>query len=307
MQLSRRKFLGSLGGLSILGGLAASTLTGTTATCQLVQQEIPLPSLPRPFDGFRIGFLTDVHLGMFLPHEWVTAALRLLTSSGIDLLLLGGDYVWVPDEWHHQALFTPRNPRFVGVAPELLPTLVFNDLAELILPFVPSSGACAVLGNHDWWVGPRECAQAFVGRGIRVLINSSVDVKRDNAVLTIVGVDDYWNGVPRLPLLPPRSQLPSGEQAARLLITHNPDFLTAAIESPSFDFDLTVAGHTHGGQMKFPMVGALQLGIRDLRFGEGLLQLPQGFFYTSRGLGFVEIPYRINCPPEVTIFTLRKP
>ncbi len=103
------------------------------------------------------------------------------------------------------------------------------------------------------------------------------------------------------------SKLPLfNENSFSILLTHNPDFSSFVLHDKNIKFNLSLSGHTHGGQIKLPIVGALGYNISDLRYKEGLVDYQETKLYTSRGLGYVELPIRINCPPEVTIITLRK-
>ena len=131
-----------------------------------------------------------------------------------------------------------------------------------------------------------------------MLINRSVTFKRNLETFRIIGTDDYWTGIPRFAAAPKR------ESENRVLISHNPDYVSFLLENTACEFDLALSGHTHGGQIKLPIIGALGYNVTDARFGEGLVHHKRGEVFTTRGLGVVEIPVRINCPPEVSILTL---
>ena len=177
--------------------------------------------------------------------------------------------------------------------------LVSSIIAEVNAP----EGIVAVYGNHDRWTIPKFCHKQFTSRQIRILINESIELNRSGSILRLIGVDDYWTGIPRIPKLPVRTK---NSKEVRILISHNPDFLSPLINQRQNIFDLGLCGHTHGGQIKLPVVGALHYNIRDLRLSEGLYQNDYCSVYTTRGVGVVEIPYRVNCNPEVSILNLTR-
>ena len=137
--------------------------------------------------------------------------------------------------------------------------------------------------------------------GIEILVNDVRQIRRGTSKITLVGVDDYWTGFPSVPL----EATKTSPQDVRVLISHNPDYASAILERTEIEFDIALCGHTHGGQIKLPLVGAPHYNVKDLRFKEGLYVHPRGLVYTTRGLGMVELPWRINCPPEVTVLELR--
>lgn len=302
--LSRRRFLAfgatALTGLGAAGAALSSSEYATRITPELLT--LPLPRLPREFDGYRIGFLTDVHLSRCLPQEWLQDASQVLAKADIDLLLLGGDHVWMIESaiGRMAEQLTPQG--FTEVPHAQLPRVLYSEVARIAAALKPRDGVFNVMGNHDWWIAPHTCLEVFARAGIRTLVNQQVAVRRGDAQLTVIGTDDYWNGVPEVPRLPARS---TSASEFRILLTHNPDYVAFLAEPAGLDFDLALCGHTHGGQIKLPLLGALTYNVRAVRFGEGLEASASHLVYTSRGLGMVEIPVRLNCPPEVTVITLQ--
>lgn len=305
MRFSRRKFLIGSAALSAAGATGAWTWTTgeNTAALELVQVDIPLDNLPAAFDGYRLGFLTDPHLGVFVPTEWVDDAVQKIKSVGVDALLLGGDFIWLPDRDFVERQYPVRNPTFLPKGRgENLAQKIFSTVADVCAQLPVKDGMFGVLGNHDNWTGPEHCIKEFGKRKIEVLRNRDIEVRRGEAVLRLIGVDDYWTGIPKFPKLPSRTP----KQEARILLAHNPDYTSALLRGETPDFDFALSGHTHGGQIKLPLVGPLHTNIDDQRFSEGIFKNQGVTSYTSRGVGVVEMPYRINCPPEVTVITLRK-
>ena len=259
-----------------MAAVAAATALGSTDAqivgtypFDVVRERAVLPGLRAPL---RVAWLTDLHHGDHVRtasvRAWVDAAL----GEAPDVVLLGGDLV---DQ-------TP------GVdADESL----FAELARLRAPF----GVLAVAGNHDHgrFRGIRPIAERLRGAGIDLLVNRGLALRGD---LYVAGLDDLRNGRPDLGAAL-RGRPTAG---ATLLASHNPDVLPDV----PIDVGLTLSGHTHGGQVVLPGVGALQTSSRyGDRFLAGWVEGPARG-YVSRGLGVTSLPVRINCPAELTILDL---
>lgn len=296
---SRRAFLRSalLGAsaAALCGTAAAASVQSTTGLHERTFFRVPVRGLNPVFEGYRIGFVTDLHLSMFYPHEWLEAALAGLGGE-CDLLLLGGDYLWIPDRRFQRDLWWVRNPRCAAGGPAELPERILVDVAQIISKEWPPDGVIGCLGNHDRWSDHRLCARAFARQGIRLLINEWFTLQRGPAALHFWSTDDYWNGIPQLPAAP---------RSPAFLLTHNPDFALEERNTVSAEFDFVFCGHTHGGQVKLPGIGALTYNIAHREYGEGMARLgTRCGLYVARGLGMVELPFRLNCPGETTIFEL---
>lgn len=300
--ISRRKFL-QLGTGALAGLTAASAFAfeSTTDQVEFVHKQVMLSRLPREFENYKIGFLTDVHLSPALPEEWIIHCLELLKEQEIDLLALGGDYLWIPQTSTSKIYGRERNPKYSYAGGLEMAGPIYEDFAACVASFIPRDGAYAVLGNHDRWYSPNLCKNALLTNKIELLLNTSAIIQRGESRLVLFGVDDYWTGFPSLHPLPPRQK-----HELRIVLSHNPDFLSVVHRNNWDHFDLGLCGHTHGGQIRLPGLGAPFYNITDTRLKEGLVNLEDKWVYTSRGLGMVELPYRINCRPEVTLLELRQ-
>lgn len=268
--MDRRRFLtraAAVATATALGSTAAQ-VTGTYAF-DVVRERDVLRGLRTPL---RIAWLTDLHHGEFVRtasvRAWVDAAL----DEAPDVVLLGGDLV---DE-------TPGSDATARL---------FAELARLRAPL----GVLAVAGNHDHgrFRGTAPLAEWLRRAGIELLVNRGVAVRED---LYVAGLDDLRNGRPDLGATL-RDRPAAG---ATVLLSHNPDVLP---QVPT-DVGLTLSGHTHGGQVVLPGVGALQTSSRyGDRFLAGWVQGPARG-YVSRGLGVTGLPVRVNCPAELTILDL---
>lgn len=243
---------------------------------QITETDIFLERLPAAYDDLRIVQLTDIHHSLFTPIEDVERAVHLANQLRPDLVALTGDYVTL-------------SPSYIWPVARALGKL----RARL--------GVFAVLGNHDFQAGAPEMTRALRSQRIRVLRNSRIALRRRSSILWIAGVDDLWweadDFSAALHALPPRD--------AKILLCHNPLGIRTAAEH---GVDLVLSGHTHGGQVKLPVVGSV-FGRSKLgkRFVEGWNRLNGTQIYISRGIGKVLVPVRLGCPPEIACLRLRSP
>jgi predicted MPP superfamily phosphohydrolase len=160
-------------------------------------------------------------------------------------------------------------------------------------------GLWAVLGNHDWFTNAKHVTAALTAEGIRVMANESVAIERDGARFWLAGVNDVISHTADLKkTLQP---VPAGEPV--VLLAHEPDFADYALR---FSIDLQLSGHSHGGQIRFPLLPPLYLPEMAKKYILGTYQIGPMALYTNAGLGTVDVPVRLNCPPEITLLTLRK-
>ncbi len=306
MSLTRRQFIQSgLLGISALGLSGSAFWLGeNTSNFRIDEQTCAFENLPKSFIDYRIGVIADIHHGAYFQFDWLEQVKVLLNAAKLDLLLLCGDYIWVHDKSIEVFFPNLRNPRFARKRSEekVLAGLILQELLPFLKEIKVKDGCFAVLGNHDRWISAALCTSALESAGIEVLSNKFKLVKRGQEQLTLIGLDDYWTGIPEVP-----ADLPAiSSKNFRLAFTHNPDLLSSLKRNNSLDFQLGVAGHTHGGQIKLAGLPAPYYNIWDRRLGEGLFEFADSCrIYTTRGLGVVEIPYRIGCAPEVSVLTLR--
>jgi predicted MPP superfamily phosphohydrolase len=157
----------------------------------------------------------------------------------------------------------------------------------------------AILGNHDHWNDAAIVTGALVDRGIRVLRNESFAIERGHERLWISGVDDVLEKQDDLP----KTLAAVPETEATVLLAHEPDF---ADYVAGFPVDLQLSGHSHGGQVRIPGLGPIVLPDLARKYHSGLNRVGRLQVYTSRGLGVINPPVRLNCPPEITLLTLLK-
>jgi uncharacterized protein len=156
----------------------------------------------------------------------------------------------------------------------------------------------AVLGNHDIGSDTERIVHALTNAGIPVLRNQSVAIEKDGARFWLSGIDDALDGAPSLDAS--LRGVPSDE--ATILLAHEPDYADFAAHYP---IDLQLSGHSHGGQVKLPFLRPLYLPDLAKKYIAGLFQVDGLTLYTNRGIGTVGLPVRFNCPPEITLVTVR--
>lgn len=279
--LSRRTFLaGGVLGLATLAG--ADSLFIEPHDLQARRVTISLKRLPEAFDGFRIAQISDIHFGPYMGRAGVQRAVRLAQSFQPDLLVLTGDFVSHP--WNQ---------------PNGRAGALFIEPCADVLAGWKDARMVAVLGNHDHSNGPGIVASGLKERGIPVLRNASLPLERGSDQMWIAGIDDAWSRAADLDKA--LSGIPSGK--ATILLAHEPDF---ADHAARYAVDLQLSGHSHGGQVRLPGIGALVLPEMAHKYPMGLNRVGDLQVYTNVGLGVINPPVRFLCPPEVTFLTLSK-
>jgi predicted MPP superfamily phosphohydrolase len=268
-RLSRRDILRALGavGLGTMTGAAAHGFLYERHHIYITRQDIGVPGWPESLSGFRIGFISDLHRSSTVPHEMIAKAVSVLMGESPDLIVLGGDYV------------TNRDRRFVQPAADALAGLSAKD------------GVYAVLGNHD---DEREVPAALSALGYVVLKDARTRIAIRGEILDLAGLR-YWTR--RMPEI---TRVIRGASPNLILIAHTPSRL---IEAAALSIPLMLSGHTHGGQIVLPGLGAI--AARNFPVISGSARRENTAVFVTRGVGTVYVPIRLNCPPEVAVLTLR--
>jgi uncharacterized protein len=283
--LSRRQFVrGSVAGLAGLAtaGFALDGLLLEPQHAVAEQVEIRLRRLPEAFDGFRIAQLSDIHFGPYMTRPELDRAVNLAKGFRPDLVALTGDFVSHP--WRQgNGLEGAKNAGPCADA--------FADWKSVPI--------LAVLGNHDHWNNAELVAGELAERGIVILRNGARPIEKEGQRLWVAGVDDVLEG--HADVEGTTAGIPSNE--ATILLAHEPDY---ADEACKLAIDLQLSGHSHGGQVRLPGVGPIVLPELARKYPTGLNRVANLQVYTTRGIGVINPPVRLNCPPEVTLITLRK-
>lgn len=229
---------------------------------------LPVSGLPQALDGLRLGLVTDIHHSQMVSADDVRRAVELIGSARPDLIILGGDYV----TWGDRAYVGP--------------------VAELLAPLTAPHGVFAILGNHD---DDRDMPKALAAKHIEVLRDARTRLEIRGEGLELAGIR-FWTRK--------AGDIARVLQRARdtvILLAHDPRRLT---EAAALNVPAVLSGHTHGGQVVLPALGAIAKSRFPILAGLG--QRDNTHIFVSRGVGTVYVPIRINCPPEVAVVTLRR-
>lgn len=241
-------------------------LTRRAHQVRVVQTKIEAPNIP----PLRLAFASDLHIGPTTSPKTLDRAFELLSEAQPDVLLLGGDYV------------------FLHGSPEKA-----RELRRRV-EGVHARYKFAVLGNHDLWTTHHYLEDALAEAGTRVLVNTSVRLSESHNDVAIVGIDDPWTGAPNV-----ARAFEGAENAAIVFVLcHAPEGLPLCAGRR---FSLYLCGHTHGGHVSTPIGAPVIPGHigRSLVAGEHVTKWGRAII--SRGIGGIEVPFRTWAPPDVVI------
>jgi uncharacterized protein len=269
MQVSRRALFKAAGSATVgaIAGLAGYGYTYERHAVRVVRAELPVSGLSPLHEGLRVGLVTDLHHSEFTSQADIARAVDLVMAQRPDVIVLGGDYV----------SFAERR--------------YMEPCAEALAPLAAPGGVFAIMGNHD---DDRYMPAALESRGFTVLRDRRTTRTIKGAPLEFAGVR-FWT---RAPADIARVVGTSGSTA--ILLAHDPRVLHQAAE---LTVPLVLSGHTHGGQIVLPWIGA-PAGRKFPVLAGSAIQEGTSIF-VSRGVGTVYVPVRLNCPPEVAVLTLR--
>jgi predicted MPP superfamily phosphohydrolase len=275
--ITRRRFL---------HGLAAAPLVAVSAGAAyarlvepynywISENDIFIRDLPPAFEGFRLTQLTDIHHSRILGIGEVQRVVSLAQQTRPDMFVLTGDY-------------STTYRRYIEPCAEALSTLSAPE------------GVWAVLGNHDHYTDPELTTRALERNHISVLNNAHTTLRRNSDSLQLSGIDDWtWNATDW-------SRAFSGLDAKTptILLSHQPSVLDL---EQTRNVALIVSGHTHGGQLRFPILGApARLFTNDLKYARGLFRRGDTQLYVSSGTGEIGLPLRFGVRPEIAVLRLRR-
>lgn len=241
--------------------------------------ELHLPGLTPAQDGLRVALISDLHVGA--PYQGLSQLSQIVkrvNGAHPDLVLFLGDLM--VDGLDGQAKIPPEKSAV--------------ELAKLTAPL----GVYGVMGNHDWWYGAFRVAKALRQGGLHLLENTSQRLVVRGRPLWLAGVSDVYEG--KDDLAAALEGIPQRDPV--ILLSHNPDIFPSVPEQVA----LTVSGHTHGGQIKLPVVGALFVPSRfGQRYLAGHIVEEGRHLFVTVGTGNLQLPVRFRVPPEIVVLTLR--
>jgi predicted MPP superfamily phosphohydrolase len=268
--------------LAVLGVLATLLVYAfwlEPSSLRAIMHPIDLPNpAARPLRGLRIAVIADLHAGAsYIDEAKIDAVVRLANAAKPDLTLIAGDLV-------AHGTFALRS----------IPAAV---IAAHLKPLRAPLGVYAVLGNHDHWDDAAAIATSLRSAGIRVLINQAIPLRFRGRPLALVGIDDPVTGHDDVG----KALKDVSPASPALCLAHTPDIFPTL---PAI-CALTIAGHTHGGQVSLPVLGRLIVPSKyGQRYAAGLICEARKCLFVSTGIGTSIIPVRFRVPPEVSILEL---
>ncbi len=248
------------------------------ASLRLQTHSVSLERLPESCDGLRVALLADLHVGSpFNGPTRLEKVVQLTREADPDLVLLLGDFV----------IRGVLGGRFVP------PETTAQILSRLAAP----QGVFAVLGNHDWWFDAPRVQASLQSHGIPVLEDLAAQLTGSPCDMWIAGIGDYWEGAHDVD----RALAGVADGAPVIAVTHNPDLFPGIPERVV----LTVAAHTHGGQVRLPLLGRPIVPSEfGQRYAAGHVREGKRDLFVSTGIGTSILPVRFLVPPVVTLLVL---
>lgn len=242
------------------------------------QYTIDLPKWPAELRGYRIAAMSDIHAGSpHIDHEKLREIVSAVNSTRPDLVVIAGDFVI--EGILGGSFITPE------------------ETAAALKEINAKNGIFATLGNHDWWYDGSRVRNALVDAGIKVIDNDAARINVNDTDFWLVGLGDLWEGRPDLHGT--MTKIP--KDVLTIALTHNPDIFTLV---PS-QITLTIAGHTHGGQVAIPLIGRPVIPSKyGQRFAVGHIVENGSHLFVTPGIGTSIIPVRFRVPPEISLLVI---
>ena len=282
MKLSRRGFLKALAQVGVASGLGSLGLYEYSLHLEpdwLCVEEtiIPIKDLGPAFDGFRIAQLSDLHLSSYTEIDLIEKATETVNQLEPDLTVLTGDYVLDGAE----SIF---------------------DLSPILARLNARHGVYAILGNHDYWTNADIVLEGIAQSQIPLLMNSGLPIHIGQQAIYLAGLIDGWSLIPGVmpDLEAALKEMPS--EIPVILLMHEPDYADKLTQDSRVSLQLS--GHSHGGQVRLPIMQAPILPLYGRKYDQGLYRVNQSWLYVNRGIGVVPPPVRFNCRPEISLITL---
>jgi hypothetical protein len=278
-RITRREFLACAGA----GGLGLAGYAGLVAPFRLeIGRHECKTRAPAPERPLKLLHLSDLHASWAVSLGFIEEAVQLGLQLKPDLICITGDFITSKYE-------------------------AFDSYARTLAKLSAAAPVFACLGNHDGglWAGvrggyetTRPVRQLLQQSHIQLLNNRSATLRLKGRDVKLAGLADVWSEPLNLSAAFPA--VDAGSAAARIVLSHNPD--TREILK-SYPWDLLLCGHTHGGQVVLPLLGAPWAPVRDKRFIAGMYSWDNRWVHITRGVGNVH-GFRFNCPPEVSLVTV---
>lgn len=241
--------------------------------------EIKLPAWPAAFQNLKVVAVSDIHGGQpYINEAKLEKLVAAINQTQPDVIVLLGDFV------------SQDKQDRVLMEPEVMTTKLKELRAK--------HGVYAVLGNHDWWYDGERVRQAFESAGIRVLENDVAQIQKDGQTMWLLGVPDFWTRQPiDLKAVLQKINAPGPVIA----LTHNPDVFPTLPPG----IIMTLAGHTHGGQVSIPFIGRPIVPSKyKQRYAIGHIIENNRHLFVTPGIGTSGLAVRFGVPPEISVLTI---
>lgn len=255
---------------------------------EVVDVTIRLRNLPDAFHGFRIAQISDLHFHEFTETFFLKRVLRRVNALKPDAVVMTGDFISTDAAG-------PKYP------------LSQAEICGNILQMLECPMRYGILGNHDAATGEDRIHKTLTSQGMPILMNENVAIERGGSRIWLAGLRDFCSSQPD-----PELAIPAKSRSAKepvVLMVHEPDYVDLLLKSASSQYvGLVLSGHSHGGQVRLPFLPPLQavLPPKGKKYIEGLFRFDHLQLYVNRGIGTTGVPFRLNCPPEITVLTLEQ-
>lgn len=265
--------------LASAAGLGYSTLVEPD-WLDVEQVKLTLPRLPSVFSGFKLVQFSDIHYGGWITAEHLDEVIDTVLGLSPDAVAITGDFILghnrAPNVWSR-----------------------LGELANILKRLTDRVLTVGVFGNHDEWLPNTDMFNMLNQAGIVNLSNTVQPIRLAGKNLHLAGVGDVIADYDNIESV--LVHLNNRDDCA-VLLAHEPDY--ADVSAWTGQFDLQISGHSHGGQINFPLFGPLVLPDLAHKYPVGLYRVGGMYQYTNRGVGMIPPYVRFNCRPEITVFTL---
>jgi predicted MPP superfamily phosphohydrolase len=254
----------------------------------VVEESLAVPNWDRELDGFKVVAISDIHTGSnYAPLERLRVVVEKANEQNADIIVLLGDYVSESGRGRRRNIPEGSDGTDLKVP--------VNEIADALRGFSARYGTFAVIGNHDWYNNEQKIHSELERVGITVLNNEIHEISVQERSVRIWAIEDLWKNR----RVPADAFAALQDRSNVIAITHNPDSLLSAPAG----FSIMFAGHSHGGQINFPIFGPFA-PFNDPRFMDGHAEVDGKHVYVTSGVGTSVIPFRWRVPPEIAVVTL---